>query len=172
MMKDEPDDLSLFRASVQVDRRIRNETVEPYRPRQQRVKTQAANPSTRQQQAEFFFSDTYRTHLPEGAVRYCADNNATYILKQLRRGDFEPELFLDLHGLTRAQAKREIAALLNACQREHVSCCAIMSGHGRGILKDSLPHWLVQHPAVRAFHQAPPHHGGQASLLVLVHLPE
>src|SRR5690606_40374013 len=61
-----------------------------------------------------------------------SDNNATYILKQLRRGDFEPELFLDLHGLTRAQAKREIAALLNACQREHVSCCAIMSGHGRG----------------------------------------
>src|SRR5690554_5028268 len=120
MMKDEPDDLSLFRASVQVDRRIRNETVEPYRPRHQRVKTQAANPSTRQQQAEFFFSDTYRTHLPEGAVRYCADNNATYILKQLRRGDFEPELFLDLHGLTRAQRSEEHTSELQS--RPHLVC--------------------------------------------------
>lgn len=170
-MNDERDDLSLFRKTVQVDRRIHNETVEHVRPKPN-FSNSPRRLGVRQQQAEFFFSDTYRAHLPDGPVRYCAEDESSYLLKQLRRGDYEPELFLDLHGLTQAQAKREVAALLSACQKEQVSCCAIMSGHGRGILKENLPHWLVQHPAVRAFHQAPPHHGGQASVLVLVAIPD
>lgn len=165
------DDFALFREQVKVDRRIRSETHQPSRqrtfamPQQQRAQT-----SERQQHAEFFFSDTYRAHFPEGPVRYCIAGESTHILKQLRRGDYPPELMLDLHGLTQVAAKREIAALLQACQRQHIECCAIMSGHGKGILKQNLPHWLVQHPAVRAFHQAPAPYGGDATLLVLVQI--
>lgn len=38
----------------------------------------------------------------------------------MRRGDYSPELFLDLHGLTQLQAKQELGALIAACRREHI----------------------------------------------------
>ncbi|MCP4948084.1 MAG: endonuclease SmrB, partial [Aestuariibacter sp.] len=41
-------------------------------------------------------------------------------------------------------------------------------GHGTGVLKQALPHYLIQHPQVRAFHQAPLEYGGQGALLVLL----
>ena len=176
MNNDFDDDFSLFRQQVKVDRRIHSETYEPEQQpnkhvTQQRQRyNQQQNARTKQQQAAFFFSDTFRAHLPEGAVRYCAEGEASHVLKQLRRGDYPPEIMLDLHGLTQAMAKREIAALFDTCLREHLACCAIMSGHGKGILKENLPHWLIQHPAVRAFHQAPAEYGGGAALLVLLKL--
>lgn len=166
-MSEDSDDFALFREQVKVDRRIRSETVQAPRP-QRVIKRTGSNTPERQQQAEFFFSDTFRAHFPEGPVRYCAEGESSHLLKQLRRGDYPPELFLDLHGMTQAEAKREIAALLHACTKQNVDCCSIMSGHGKGILKENLPHWLVQHPAVRAFHQAPAAHGGNAALLILL----
>ncbi|WP_417658492.1 endonuclease SmrB [Pseudidiomarina sp.] len=168
MSNDLDDDFALFREQVKVDRRIRSETYQA--PRQQRRirSQQKTEQRTRQQQAEFFFSDNFRAHFPEGPVRFCADGESSHILKQLRRGDFPPELLLDLHGMTQAVAKRELGALLRACVKQQIECCAVMSGHGKGILKENLPHWLVQHPAVRAFHQAPAAYGGNATLLVLL----
>ncbi|PWW11165.1 MULTISPECIES: endonuclease SmrB [Pseudidiomarina] len=167
---------SSFADLVKVDKRIVDDShqppsVTPKLLRRRRPELSAAQ-QMKQQQAEFFFSDTYRAHFAEGAIRYLAPGTASHVLKQLRRGDFAPELFLDLHGLTQAVAKQEIAALLYACQKQQVDCCAIMSGHGQGILKENLPHWLVQHPAVKAFHQAPKQWGGDAALLILLELPQ
>lgn len=48
----------------------------------------------------------------------------------MRRGDYSPELFLDLHGLTQLQAKQELGALIAACRREHIFCACVMHGHG------------------------------------------
>ena len=96
------------------------------------------------------------------------ENVDPYILKQLRRGDFQPELFLDLHGLTKEKAKKELAALILACEREHVYCASIMTGFGTRTLKEQIPRWLVQHPKVLALHQAPREWGGDAAILILV----
>lgn len=92
--------------------------------------------------------------------------------KKLRRGDYSPELFLDLHGLTQLQAKQELGALIAACRREHVFCACVMHGHGKHILKQQTPLWLAQHPHVMAFHQAPKEYGGDAALLVLIEVDE
>ena len=93
-----------------------------------------------------------------------------YELKKLRRGDYVPDLMLDLHGLTQQEAKLELAALLEACRRQHVRCACVMHGHGKHILKQRIPMWLAQHPLVQAFHQAPKLWGGDAALLVLVRI--
>ncbi len=174
MSNSSDDDFSIFRQSVQVDRRIRHDQHLHVRKKpKQRSFNSATDPNNlRQQQAEFYFSETYRAHFPDGPMRFCAEGESPHLLKQLRRGDYPPELMLDLHGLTQRSAQREIAALLRACQHQHIDCCAIMSGHGKGILKENLPHWLVQHPAIRAFHQAPKTWGGDAAILVLVKLNE
>lgn len=127
---------------------------------------------SKQLAASFDFSDMYQAALPqEGPMRFCQEGESTHILKQLRRGDYSPEMTLDLHGLTREMAKAELAALIHTARKELIDCVCVMHGFGQGVLKAALPHYLVQHPHVRAFHQAPLEYGGQAALLVLVDIP-
>ena len=104
----------------------------------------------------------------ESAVKYLRENEDSHLLKQLRRGDFSPEIFLDLHGLTREQAKLELAALIQTCEKEHLYCASVMTGYGTYTLKRQIPRWLVQHPKVRALHQAPKEWGGEAAILILI----
>jgi len=125
------------------------------------------------QVAEFHFSDEFEPELPnQGPMKYIREDVDTFEAKNLRRGVYAPELILDLHGLDQHNAKREIAALLAACHKEHVRCVCIVHGIGGRILKNKTPHWLVQHPDVMAFHQAPLEYGGDGALLVLVDIKD
>ncbi|MCL1143578.1 endonuclease SmrB [Shewanella gaetbuli] len=116
-----------------------------------------------------YFSDTYQPLLPvNGPMRWTNDGVDKLELKRLRRGDYVPDLLLDLHGLRQAEAKLELAALIQACVKQNSICCSVMHGYGSGILKQQIPMWLAQHPKVKAFHQAPKEWGGDAALLVLI----
>ncbi len=126
-----------------------------------------------QADASHYFSDEFQPLLnTEGPVKYVRPDVSHFEAKKLRRGDYSPELFLDLHGLTQLQAKQELGALIAACRREHVFCACVMHGHGKHILKQQTPLWLAQHPHVMAFHQAPKEYGGDAALLVLIEVEE
>ncbi|PVX32682.1 DNA-nicking Smr family endonuclease [Pasteurella langaaensis DSM 22999] len=162
------EDIALFRENVQGTKKMQQNTFVP--PRQITTKKKSEQREIREKQDTlFYFSDEYEPLLDEeSAVKYLRENEDSYLLKQLRRGDFSPELFLDLHGLTREQAKLELASLLQACVDEHVYCASIMTGYGTYTLKKQIPRWLVQHPRVRALHQAPKEWGGDAAILILV----
>lgn len=126
-----------------------------------------------QQVAEFHFSDEFEPNLPQnGPMKYVAEGVDSFEAKSLRRGSYNPELTLDLHGLDQHNAKREIAALIKACHKEHVRCVCIVHGIGGRVLKNKTPHWLVQHPDVMAFHQAPLEYGGDGALLVLIDIKD
>lgn len=163
----EDDDQALFKAAVQGVRKIKQDTISPHRAP---VKVKPQRQMVRKDRAEAHpFSDVYEPYLDqEGPTRYREPATSAYELKKLRRGDYQPEFFLDLHGLTQDQAKDELSALLLAAKRQHVECVSIMHGHGKNILKQRLPMWLVQHPQVLAFHQATRALGGDAALLVLL----
>lgn len=118
------------------------------------------------------FSDDFMPALPEGTLAWVADHEASYLAKQLRRGDFAPDMVLDLHGYTRVKARREIAEAIQACMHEGLNCLNVIHGIGHGILRQQVPAWLMQHPDVRAIHQAPLEWGGQGALLVLLRVPE
>lgn len=166
MLKEE--DIALFRENIQGTEKFKQNTF--FAPRKVNTKKKSEVREIREKQDTlFYFSDEYEPLLDEeSAVKYLRKTEDSYLLKQLRRGDFSPELFLDLHGLTREQAKRELAALLQACVDEHVYCAAIMTGYGTFTLKKQIPRWLVQHPRVRALHRAPKKWGGDAAILILV----
>jgi DNA-nicking Smr family endonuclease len=134
------------------------------------VKTKQAFEFKEQQiHADSYFSDSYEPLLPvEGPMRWISDDADKHELKRLRRGDYQPDLLLDLHGLRQSEAKLEIAALIQACVKQSIQCCNVMHGYGSGVLKQQIPMWLVQHPKVKAFHQAPKEWGGDAALLVLI----
>ena len=166
MLDDE--DILLFREQAKGAKKLKQDTFIP--PRATNLKKKAEIKDIREtEDTLFFFSDEYEPLLnEESAVKYLRENEDSYLLKQLRRGDFSPELFLDLHGLTREQAKLELAALIQACQKEHIFCASIMTGYGTYTLKRQIPRWLVQHPNIRALHQAPKEWGGEAAILILI----
>lgn len=164
---------ALFKQLMAGTRRIKQDTVVLRSP----AKITAQFPEKRilAERADntHYFSDEFQPLLAtEGAVRYIREDISHYELKKLRRGDYSPEIFLDLHGLTQQQAKQELGALIIACRREQLFCASIMHGHGKHILKQKIPLWLAQHPDVMAFHQAPKMFGGDAALLVLIEYQE
>lgn len=123
--------------------------------------------------AQFHFSDEFEPNLnKQGPMKYVREGVDSFEVKNLRRGYYRPDLTLDLHGLDQHQAKKELAALLYACQKEHAQCICIVHGIGSHILKNKVPHWLVQHPDVMAFHQAPLEWGGNGALLALIELKD
>lgn len=162
------DDIALFRAEVKGAKKLRQDTLpKMYLPKK---KINVVRDLKEQADTLFYFSDEYEPLLSEqdGKIRFLKAGVDPYVLKQLRRGDFQPELFLDLHGLTKEQAKVELASLILACEREHIRCASIMTGYGTHTLKKQIPRWLVQHPKVIALHQAPREWGGDAAILILI----
>jgi DNA-nicking Smr family endonuclease len=131
------------------------------------------NKNTNKALAQFHFSDEFEPNLSlQGPMKYVREGVDSFEVKNLRRGHYTPDLTLDLHGLDQNKAKKELAALLFACQKEHAQCICIIHGIGSRILKTKVPHWLVQHPDVMAFHQAPLEWGGNGALLALIELKD
>lgn len=108
----------------------------------------------------------------EGPTRYARSDVSKYEVKRLRRGVYVPDVFLDMHGMTQQEAKRELGAMIAYCLKENVHCACVQHGIGKHILKQNVPLWLAQHLDVLAFHQAPLEFGGDGALLVLLSIPE
>ena len=166
------DDLMLFQEAVKGVKKISNDTI--ITPRRQGPKADKPKVSAKEtQNHEFYFSDEFEPHLSEtGPTHYARTGVSKYEVKKLRRGVYVPDMYLDMHGMTQKEAKRELAAMIAACIKESVSCCCVMHGIGKHILKQKAPMWLAQHPDVMAFHQAPLEFGGDGALLVLLDIPE
>ncbi len=96
------------------------------------------------------------------------------LLRRLRRGELAIEAELDLHGLTRLEARQALSEFLHACRARRCRCVRIIHGKGRGshqkrpILKQYVDHWLRQVDAVLAYCSAIPAHGGTGAIYVLL----
>ena len=99
------------------------------------------------------------------------------ILRRLRHGDWVAQAELDLHGLTRVEAKRELADFLFQCKRRGARWVRIIHGKGLGsknrepVLKLHVRHWLMQREEVLAYVQARPADGGGGAVMVLLKSP-
>lgn len=136
-----------------------------------RAKTKANAPAEEDQRQLFYFSDQYEGFIAnDGPQSFVAEGEDPLLSRALKRGQIQPQVTLDLHGLTQRQAKQELAALLSWCQQQQLHCACVVHGKGLGILAGKVPNWLVQHPNVRAFHTAPKSWGRDGALLVLLAL--
>ncbi|MBF7072466.1 endonuclease SmrB [Glaciecola sp. MH2013] len=123
----------------------------------------------KQASALFEFSDGFEASFsPQGPLKYVKEGERSDEVKRLRNGEIPPDLVLDLHGLNTQSAKHEIAALIYEAHRRHHHCVCIVHGIGAGVLKSKVPSWLVQHPYIEGFHQAPLEWGGKGAILALV----
>lgn len=107
-------------------------------------------------------------------VSYMAPGIQKKALKRLKRGFFEIEARLDLHGLTSTVAKRQLTSFIHECLMQKIRCALIIHGKGyrspdqQPVLKNKLNHWLRKHADVLAFCSAPPSYGGTGAVLVLI----
>ncbi|ABJ90540.1 endonuclease SmrB [Buchnera aphidicola] len=88
-------------------------------------------------------------------------------LKKLKKGEYVPEIVLDLHGMNLYQAKKELGNDM-ICHKENFLCASILHGYGKGILQKHIPFWLSKHPDIVAFHQAPKIFGNDAAILIFL----
>jgi DNA-nicking Smr family endonuclease len=93
-------------------------------------------------------------------------DSATF--RRLRTGAIRPERTLDLHGLTRSEARSAFHREVAAAARTGARCLLVVHGRGFGsggepVLKRALRSWLGEAPSaasVLAFAPAVPAHGG------------
>jgi DNA-nicking Smr family endonuclease len=99
------------------------------------------------------------------------------LLKRLRNGDFAVQAHVDLHGMTRDEAKTRVTRFVEESRRAGRRCVLIV--HGRGlhskdqipVLKEAVRSWLERGPVARtvlAFATAKPHDGGAGAVYVLL----
>ncbi|WP_290610803.1 endonuclease SmrB [Arsukibacterium sp. UBA3155] len=162
------EDSDLFRQSVTGARPLLQDKIAPVT----RASKKKARPSTTFSQNEqnlFFFSDGYEGLVSDGgSLSYVQQGDDPRLAGRLKRAEFQPQVVLDLHGLTQLQAKNELAGLLAYCQQQQFNCACVVHGKGLGILARKVPNWLIQHPNVRAFHTAPKSWGKHGALILLL----
>jgi DNA-nicking Smr family endonuclease len=99
------------------------------------------------------------------------------IVAKLRRGEFAVQGYLDLHGMTREEAKGAVDDFLRRARQAGKRCVLLV--HGRGthsrdqlpVIKDALRTWLSTHRFGRhvlAFATARPQDGGAGAVYVLL----
>jgi DNA-nicking Smr family endonuclease len=121
--------------------------------------------------APFDLSDT--DEFIEGRIAGIDPN----LVRKLRRGDFAVQGHVDLHGLTREEAKRAVDEFLRRSRNAGKRCVLVV--HGRGlhsrdqlpVLKEALRTWLSTARFARhvlAFATARPADGGGGALYVLL----
>ena len=99
------------------------------------------------------------------------------LLRKLRRGEISVQGHVDLHGLTRDEARSALERFLLASRQAGKRCVLVV--HGRGlhskdripVLKASVQLWLTRGRIARwvlAFTTARPHDGGSGAVYVLL----
>ena len=120
-------------------------------------------------QIDITFTDEYI----EGSVKGFSPK----LMRQLKKGQFPIQDYVDLHGLTKQRAEERVRDFLLQSYRLGLRCVLIV--HGRGlnsenhipVLKERLPGWLNRRPInkiVLAFSTARPYDGGAGAIYVLL----
>ncbi|MGF1509630.1 MAG: Smr/MutS family protein [Myxococcota bacterium] len=110
-------------------------------------------------------------------IEGCVEGLDRRILQKLRRGEFAFRSHLDLHGMTRQDAREAVERFL--WQKREEKHRAVLIVHGRGlnskdnipVLKEALLGWLQRgriSRCVLAFATARPHDGGAGAMYVLL----
>lgn len=170
-----PEDLAAFRAAVADAKPLPDPgRAPPPRPRIKPIPIQS------QRDEQQVLVDMLSDHIPWDEAETGEELNFTrpglsqQVLRRLRRGHWVIEDELDLHGLTRDEARERLAAFLNECRKRGTRCIRIIHGKGLGsknkepVLKQKVRSWLMQREEVLAFAQARPADGGSGAVIVML----
>jgi DNA-nicking Smr family endonuclease len=172
----EPADVHLFRAQLAdaVPLKSKPRAAIPRRhpepvPRQ----TRASEIAVLRELLEPFPDD--ETGLQTGEeLQFLREGLGSDVLRKLRRGQWVLQGELDLHGMTRIEARVAVSEFLLEALKQGWRCLRVIHGKGLGsknrepVLKAQLGRWLSRREEVLAFCQARRHDGGSGALVVLL----
>jgi DNA-nicking Smr family endonuclease len=110
----------------------------------------------------------------DDALSFRRPDIAPDVLRRLRRGQWTIQAHVDLHGMTRDQARERLSEFVRDASQRGLRCVRVVHGKGLGspgrtpVLKAKVRAWLVQRSDVAAFTQARPAEGGAGALVVLL----
>ncbi|ESQ13506.1 MAG TPA: DNA mismatch repair protein MutS [Chromatiaceae bacterium] len=167
-------DYALFRAEIEGTEPLQHEHTEPYRERPAPI-PRPRLPEAQPLEDESLLSESeVETH---DYLLFSRPGLQRRVIRELQRGQIEPGLELDLHGLTTAFAGRAVREFLDECHHRRIRCARIIHGKGYGsqqrqpVLKCKVNYWLRLRKDVLAFCSAPRHDGGSGAAYVLLRNP-
>lgn len=105
-------------------------------------------------------------------LSYKQDSVSHKILRNLRKGQYNVDAVIDLHGMTVETARMSLIQFLSTCLRQNSRVVLIIHGRKRStntpILKTKLNIWLRSTRTVLAFCSADTAHGSQGAIYVLL----
>ena len=146
------------RPSAQAQRRRANALAQPHEPAR--------------------LSDADPVSFDEVSEVYKSNGTSNEALRRLRREGASGRECLDLHGLTRDQARVVLKQFIERAASEGVRCVRVIHGQGYGssggasVLRYLTRHWLTQLPQVRGFITPNAAQGGKGAVLVLLRLAQ
>ena len=122
----------------------------------------------------YLSSEVTRFVKPDDLLSFKQDGVQEGVFKNLRLGKYTLEGVLNLQQSSFEKSRQLLFNAIHNNQQKGVRCMLIK--HGRGAqgkpiaayLKSLVNQWLEQMPEVIAFHSAQIHHGGSASVYVLL----
>jgi len=167
---------SLFKAAMKgvSPLRQRNPQVIHQKPKPRPKKI--AQPDFSDNKTQDGFSDHEHQQLLQMGdhLSYCDVGIQKRTFRKLRGGGYPIADQLDLHGLTRKEARALLYEFLTIIDIPPQHCTLIVHGKGysshqqQSVLKTSTYFWLKQHDRVLAFHSALPMDGGTGAVYVLL----
>lgn len=163
-----PDDAVLFRAAIGEVKPLadQNRITPKPSPRKPLLRTPAP---------PLAIPDTLTDHATgEAPNDFLSNGLSRMTLRKLRRGGWPIQDRLDLHGLHSDQARKLLQEFLHEATQRELRCVLVVHGKGmnsRGgeaVLRKLSRHWLMQHPAVLGYCDAPPKEGGSGAAMVLL----
>lgn len=108
----------------------------------------------------------------EEFITYKHPSISNKTLRKLRKGQYNVDAKLDLHGFTTEEAKKQVQNFLQEALYSNYRVVLIIHGKGRHkdtpVLKSKLNSWLRQLSVVLAFCSAHSAHGSRGAVYVLL----
>lgn len=168
------DDAALFRRLMADAKLLRRDTVPPSR-QAARPKASFARRGRRELPIDSLAADRRTGESVAGeSLRYRHPSVNRTTMRRLARGGYAVQATIDLHGMTRSEAKDALQDFVADALSRGCTCVRIVHGKGRGsgregpVLKRAIDQWLRHWQPVLAFVSAQAIDGGTGALYVLL----
>lgn len=111
---------------------------------------------------------------PDGETEFCRAGIGEQTLRRLRAGRYSIAAEIDLHGMTRGEAREALKTFVAESAQHGLGCVRVVHGKGSRsgpdgpVLKHAVHEWLARFKDVLAFASARPRHGGTGAVYVLL----
>ena len=172
---DPDDDKDLFRSLYGDIERVTDDRVDPWRKKPRRHLRRSGQSASPTEPGISPWPETeHESHAGQAPMIYQADGIQRKLMKKLCRGQLGYQASLDLHGMTRVNALRELQQFIEHCQTRGMNRVHVIHGKGNlskggvAVLKPSVAAWLRQMPAVLAFCPSQIQDGGDGAMYILL----